>query len=211
MASGVDQCARRHESSETGANDDDIGVWFSTLGHVRERRRSARLRAAWMPVDNASPHPRRNARRQSGRMAPAALDDGQVVTLLVGLGLELLQLHQEGRAYGPVHPAHVRVDDGGRPHLAGVQPPPGWTAHDDWVALLRLGRHLGASAKAQRLSWETAGRREDVDLLRWLLDWSPPSALARGIRNGADRHRIHGPVRARSSIVMRFRRTGGHL
>jgi len=110
-------------------------------------------------------------------MAPDALDDGQVVTLLVGLGLELVQIHRGDRAYGPVHPVHVRVDDRGRPHLVDVPPPAGWTPHDDWVGLLRLGRHLGGSVKAQTLSWESAGRREGVDLLRWLLQWSTPEAL----------------------------------
>ncbi len=130
-----------------------------------------------MSVDNADPRPSRVGRRHSGRMAPNGLDDGQVVTLLVGLGLELVQIHRGDRAYGPVHPVHVRVDDQGRPHLLDVPPPAGWTSHDDWVGLLRLGRHLGGSARATSLSWESAGRREGVDLLRWLLRWSPPEAL----------------------------------
>lgn len=113
-------------------------------------------------------------------MVPRALDDGQVTTLLVGLGLELVQIHREGRAYGPVHPAHVTVDARGRPYLAHVQPPPGWTSHDDWVALLRLGRHMGASARAQTLAWESAGHREGVDLLGWLMGWATPEPLPVG-------------------------------
>jgi hypothetical protein len=110
-------------------------------------------------------------------MTPQTLDDGQVVTLLVGVGLELVQRHRQGRAYGPLHPAHVSVDGRGRPRLAEVLCPPGWTPHDDWVGLIRLGRHLGHSATAQALTWESAGRREGVDLLRWLLGWSEPAAL----------------------------------
>ena len=108
------------------------------------------------------------------------LSDGQLVTLLVGLGLELLPLHRAGHAYGPIHPAHVRLDATGRPRLAGVAPPSAWTPHDDWVALLRLGRHLGASTLGRELSWETAGCIEGVDLLQWLMHWSSPQPLPLG-------------------------------
>lgn len=110
-------------------------------------------------------------------MTPQTLDDGQVVTLLVGIGLELVQRHRQGHPYGPLHPAHVSVDSCGRPQLAKVLCPPGWTSHDDWVGLIRLGRHLGSSATARTLTWESTGRREGVDLLRWLLGWGEPSAL----------------------------------
>ncbi|MEO8107562.1 MAG: hypothetical protein ABI720_09600 [Actinomycetes bacterium] len=108
-----------------------------------------------------------------------SLDDGQVVTLLVGLGLELVHLHHGDRAYGPLHPAHVRVDGHGRPHLADVPSPPGWTAHDDWVALLRLGRFVGRSERSGVLSWEDAGQREGRELLQWLMQWDTPKPLPR--------------------------------
>lgn len=109
--------------------------------------------------------------------AAGRLSDGQLVTLLVGLGLGLLRLHQTGHAYGPIHPAHVNVDATGRPHLVHVATPPTWTPHDDWVALLRLGRHLGASTLGRELSWETVGRLDGVDLLQWLMRWSTPQPL----------------------------------
>lgn len=122
------------------------------------------------------------------------LNDGQLVTLLVGLGLELQQLHAIGRAYGPIHPAHVTVDSSGRPRLADVAAPPGWTPHDDWAALLRLARHVGASERAASLSWvsiaaemgvhgeggEPGGARGaalSAEILRWLIRWAPPEPL----------------------------------
>ena len=113
------------------------------------------------------------------------LRDGQLVTLLVGLGLELLPLHRAGHAYGPIHPAHVSVDSTGRPHLAHVAPPPTWTPHDDWAALIRLGRFVGATPRAGALSWagvtaavavDEAGG-EGVPLLKWLMGWATPEPL----------------------------------
>ena len=105
------------------------------------------------------------------------LSDGQVVTLMVGVGLELARLHTQGRPFGPIHPAHLKVDDIGRPRLRLVGPPAGWTPHDDWAALLRLGRVLGSSERSSVLSLNTAGRREGVDLLRWLVLWAKPEPL----------------------------------
>ncbi len=105
------------------------------------------------------------------------LRDGQLVTLLVGLGLELLAVHRAGRPFGPIHPAHVSVSPVGRPRLADVAPPAAWTPHDDWVALLRLGRHLGASPRAALLSWETVQGVDGVDLLMWLMQWATPQPL----------------------------------
>jgi hypothetical protein len=105
------------------------------------------------------------------------LSDGQVVTLIVGVGLELVHRHRDGGVHGPVHPAHVRLDRAGRPHLVEVAAPPGWTPHDDWVSLLRLGRHVGSSARAGVLSWEEAGTLEGTELLRWLLAWAAPAPL----------------------------------
>jgi hypothetical protein len=105
------------------------------------------------------------------------LTDGELVTLLVGLGLELAARHRGGAVHGPLHPTHVRVHPDGRPVLLAVAPPPGWTPHDDWVALLRLGRHLGASDRASELAWTRAAAGEDAELLRWLLAWAVPQPL----------------------------------
>jgi hypothetical protein len=110
-------------------------------------------------------------------MRDRRLSDGQVVTLLVGIALELLPLHESGHAYGPIHPAHVRLDATGRPQLVDVVAPPGWTPHDDWVSLLRLGRHVGASEWAETLSWEAVGGLEGVELLQWLMRWVDPQPL----------------------------------
>ena len=106
-----------------------------------------------------------------------ALTDGQVVTILVGLGMVLLELHRRGEAFGPIHPAHVAVAEDGRPFLRPVTTPIGWTAHDDWVGLLRFGRLLGSGPGAFELDWQVAGRREGVDLLRWLMRWARPAPL----------------------------------
>ena len=105
------------------------------------------------------------------------LSDGQCVTLMVGVGLELARLHTEGRPFGPIHPAHLTVDERGRPRLRLVSAPVGWTPHDDWAALLRLGRVLGSSERSSVLSLSTAGRREGGDLLRWLVQWATPEPL----------------------------------
>ncbi|MCZ3386661.1 MAG: hypothetical protein LH630_06785 [Actinomycetia bacterium] len=114
------------------------------------------------------------------------LNDGQLVTLLVGLGLELRPLHEVGHAYGPIHPAHITVDSSGRPRLADVVPPPGWTPHDDWVALLRLARHVGESERAATLSWVSVAGEMGVraergapggDVLAWLMRWASPQPL----------------------------------
>lgn len=110
--------------------------------------------------------------------AAERLADGQLVTLLVGIGLDLLPLHESGLAYGPIHPAHLRLDSTGRPGLADVAPPPGWTPHDDWVSLLRLGRHFGASHRAGKLCWYSVGGLAGDDLLRWLLRWADPQPLS---------------------------------
>jgi len=105
------------------------------------------------------------------------LSDGELVTLLVGVGVELLPLHESGHAYGSIHPAHIRPDSTGRPRLVDVVAPAGWTPHDDWVALLRLGRHLGASDRSRVLSWKSVGGLEGVELLQWLMRWSDPEPL----------------------------------
>lgn len=97
------------------------------------------------------------------------LTDGQVVTLVVGLGLDLLHRHAEKHAYGPIHPAHVRLDERRRPWLVPVPATSGWGAHDDWVSLIRLGRMLGRDTWASALTWETAGRRTGHELLQWVL------------------------------------------
>jgi hypothetical protein len=109
------------------------------------------------------------------------LTDGQVVTLVGGLGLELLRRHAAGNPYGPIHPAHVRLDEVRRPRLVPVPAPAGWTTHDDWVSLLRLGRLLGRGTWASALTWESIGRRSGHELLLWVLtqrDAEPlPAAL----------------------------------
>ena len=105
------------------------------------------------------------------------LTDGQVVTLLVGVGLELIRLHASGGPFGPIHPAHLQLDSTGRPELQLVDATTGWTPHDDWAALLRLGRVMGCSERSSTLSIHTAGRREGVELLRWLVEWADPEPL----------------------------------
>jgi hypothetical protein len=111
-------------------------------------------------------------------IGPGALSRGQVTTLLVGIGLDLLREHSAGGVFGPIHPAHVWVDARGRPGLRpGVVPPPGWTPHDDWVGLLRFGRAMGRPDQTGALSWWAVGRLEGTELLRWLLDWADPEPL----------------------------------
>jgi hypothetical protein len=111
------------------------------------------------------------------------LTDGQVVTLIGGLGLDLLRRHAGGTAYGPIHPTHIRLDEARRPWLVPVPPPAAWTPHDDWVSLLRLGRLMGRGTWASTLTWQSVGRRSGRELLVWLLmqrDVEPlPPALFR--------------------------------
>lgn len=111
-------------------------------------------------------------------LRPGTLSRGQVITLLVGLGLELCELQAGGEVFGPIHPAHVRIGSDGRPTLRpGVEPPAGWTPHDDWVGLLRFGRAVGRSDQSGELSWWSTGRLEGIDLLRWLLTWADTEPL----------------------------------
>ncbi|HEX5017480.1 MAG TPA: hypothetical protein VFX15_07840 [Actinomycetes bacterium] len=105
------------------------------------------------------------------------LSDGQVVTLLIGLGTCLEQIHQRGEVFGPIHPAHVCVGGDGRPELLPVSPPPGWTSHDDWVGLVRLGRSMGAGHRARALRWEAFDGLEGAPLLRRLMTWATPEPL----------------------------------
>jgi hypothetical protein len=105
------------------------------------------------------------------------LTDGQVVTLVVGLGIELLRCHEAERPYGPIHPTHVRLDAARRPRLVDVPETPGWTTRDDWAALLRLGRVVAAGPWGTALSLETAGGREGRGLLRWVAAGPPAQPL----------------------------------
>jgi hypothetical protein len=132
--------------------------------------------------------------------ASGRLGDGQLVTLLVGLGLELIPLHRAGYAYGPIHPAHVTVDAAGHPRLADVAHPVAWMPHDDWVALIRLGRFVGSSARAGVLSWAgvtaavgvTEADQEGTAVLRWLMGWATPEPLPRYAgRAGGERVLLH--------------------
>ncbi|MFL6287193.1 MAG: hypothetical protein ACJ73L_02250 [Actinomycetes bacterium] len=107
------------------------------------------------------------------------LTRGQVVTLLVGIGVDLRRRHAAGIAFGPVHPSHVTVDDAGRPSLRDAVAPPGWTPHDDWVGLLRFGRFMGRTDESAELSWWSTGQLDDVELLRWLMNWATPEPLPR--------------------------------
>ncbi|MFL6179677.1 MAG: hypothetical protein ACJ74E_07495 [Actinomycetes bacterium] len=107
------------------------------------------------------------------------LTRGQVVTLLVGIGVDLRRRHAAGTAFGPVHPSHVTVDDAGRPSLRDAVAPPGWTPHDDWVGLLRFGRFMGRTDESAELSWWSTGQLDDVELLRWLMNWAKAEPLPR--------------------------------
>ena len=74
----------------------------------------------------------------------APLADGQTVTVLVGLGLEMSGRHRVGSVAGPLHPRAVAVGQDGRPRLRPAAAPPTWTQADDVAALLRLGWGLAA-------------------------------------------------------------------
>lgn len=115
------------------------------------------------------------------------LTDGQVVTLLVGLGLQLAVLHRRGQFYGSLHPAHVECSSHGRPMLRLMAQPDGQSVRDDVLALLRLGAALGgaggvvAKACRERVRQESV-TREAADLasvMRWLLTLAPAQPLAR--------------------------------
>jgi hypothetical protein len=106
-----------------------------------------------------------------------SLTRGQVVTLIVGVGIDLRRRHSDGRVFGPIHPSHVSIDATGRPHLLDAAVPFGWTPHDDWVGLLRFGRFMGRADEAGELSWWSTGQLEGGELLRWLLDWAEPETL----------------------------------
>ena len=108
------------------------------------------------------------------------LSDGQVVTLLVALGLEVLHHARRGACAGSIHPAHVDLDRSGRPCLRPSDPPPGWQPADDVMALLRLGVALADARGTLVESLRDRAVRGDQTLpavLPWLMTLAAPKPL----------------------------------
>jgi len=110
------------------------------------------------------------------------LTDGEVVTVLVGIALELAALHAAGKTYGSLHPVHVSVDGSGRPHLERVESTTAWSEGDDVTAVLRLGCSLstvGGSLHRNLLAC-SRGDIQTVDaLLHLLLQAGTPERIRR--------------------------------
>jgi hypothetical protein len=103
-----------------------------------------------------------------------------LVTLLVGIGLMLIELHAAGKVHGSMHPAHVGLDERGRPMLRQASAPDGWTQRDDVLALLRLGASLArpASSIATELrAYATGGELALDRLVPWLFRLAAPAPL----------------------------------
>ena len=115
------------------------------------------------------------------RSVPAGeLADGQLVTLLVGIALALVEVHEAGRCHGSLHPVHVELDERGRPLLRTSKAPDGWAQRDDVLAVLRLGTSLarpeGALATALR-GYATNGELQLTKVVPWLLTLAVPVPL----------------------------------
>lgn len=118
--------------------------------------------------------------------------DGQGVTLLVGLGLELAVCHRRGECHGALHPAHFVIDACGRPRLRPMTANVGVSVAEDVMALLRLGVAVsepeGVVADGCR-RWLDQGLMDPagVDLrtvLTWLLSAVPALPLGRPRSSG---------------------------
>ena len=119
------------------------------------------------------------------------LSDGQLVTLLIGIGLELSWLHAAGRPFGPVHPTHITIDARGRPGLHHTTAGSGGAIVDDTHHLLRLGAALGsesgAVATACRDRDQSGALEQRIQgmqpLMLWLLALVPPAPLPTRLRS----------------------------
>lgn len=95
--------------------------------------------------------------------------DGEVVTVLIGVALELAALHAVGQTYGSLHPVHVGVDSRGRPHLRRVEATCEWSEADDVRAVVRLGWSLSSPGRLQGML--TSCARSDVQTIDALTAW----------------------------------------
>ena len=113
-------------------------------------------------------------------VGPSGLSDAQLVTLLVGLALALLDVHADRNCHGAVHPAHIDLDGAGRPILLRSPAPSGWTPRDDVVALLRLGTSLASAGSTLSEQLRTCAAATDLSLttlIPWLLNLGEPAPL----------------------------------
>jgi hypothetical protein len=120
------------------------------------------------------------ARPLTGYQRAGSLSPGQVVTLLVGIGIQLHQLHRLGRRIGWLQPRHILLGSDGCPRIEPGSTAVGWDERDDVVALLRLGMSLagGTGELAARLR-ERSQQADDnlADVVRWLVRVAPPAPL----------------------------------
>lgn len=113
--------------------------------------------------------------------------DGELVTLLVGVGLELAELHRAGRSHGALHPVHIECDSSGRPRLRPMGRSAGDGPQGDVLALLRLGAALGGegSRVAAACRTDLYERRQAVchrslqEVVSWLLTLAAARPLER--------------------------------
>ena len=115
------------------------------------------------------------------RCVPAGgLTDGQLVTLLVGIGLTLIEVHATRRCHGSLHPFHVELDERGRPMLRPSHAPDGWAQRDDVLAVLRLGTSLvrpDGSMATQLRAYASDGELSLDQVMPWLLRLAEPVPL----------------------------------
>jgi len=115
------------------------------------------------------------------RSVPAGgLTDGQLVTLLVGIGLTLIEVHAAGKCHGSLHPFHVELDERGRPMLRPSDAPDGWAQRDDVLAVLRLGTALArpeGSMATELRAYASGGELALDHVVPWLLDLADPVPL----------------------------------
>ncbi len=108
------------------------------------------------------------------------LTDGQLVTLLVGIGLTLVDVHSAGKCHGNMHPVHVELDKHGRPMLRASSAPEGWARRDDVLAMLRLGTSLArqdGSIGAALRGYAASGELALDQVVPWLLRLAEPAPL----------------------------------
>lgn len=131
-------------------------------------------------------------------LGPAPLTEGQAVTVLVAVGLDLVRRQHAGLGAGRLHPADVLVDAEGRPRLAPRPPSRQLSDDDERQALLRLAWSLAPPASALRaavVTWSRGTDRSLADLVPALLEVAEPEPLAARTPAALPRPRTVSPGR----------------
>lgn len=168
------------------------------------------MRRTSLPRDG-DPVRTRLDRQVSRPLGPVPLTEGQAVTVLVAVGLDLIQRHRAGLRIGRLQPGDVLVDAEGRPGLAPLPPNhavPGEADRDAW---LRLAWSLAPPSSPLRAAVAAWSRETDpplAGLVPELLEVAVPQPLAVAGPASSRPVAVSGRRRARHAARRRWRGRG---